>query len=598
VKITNLSIKGGQSLSLGKLTVLVGPNNSGKSRTLKDIVEWIVNDPAFPPTLVQDVGIEWPKVFADEACDPASRIASLAPVGARVSPYPAAPGAFQFHGLRAGRNQQHLPLYPGNLFQRYPTPDGQSVEQWRTAAGSRGVIQSIGPYWVTVLDGDTRLTVANRTQSPNMHSQPVPANPMQALRFDETDVGERLRSAFEQAFSMDIVQDDSGLQELMFRVSRDFSDLSEVDRKKYQVMGAFPVLDDQGDGYKSFAGVVLSITLCRDKIVLLDEPEAFLHQLQARILGQWIGTYAQEFGGQIIIATHNASFLSGILAASRDVTIYRLNRAANDTTYTRISQGATAQLATSPLLSNQRILDAIFADGVVVSEGDPDHHVYQSVANGILGCRDLLFIQSYNKQVIYRIVELLKNCAIPVCAIADIDVLNSASEFKRVLDSFSSTGDISGMIQRRHEIALCVDRRDEEMILNEIRNDIEQLLSQLDDNRHTVAGIRSALGRIRGQASRWDQVKKKGIKGIPANQRTNASLLIKEAAKIGLFILPVGELEGWMTLGTSQKQDWIVEALSRLHDGACPLRLELFMRAVIRFMHHGTPLPRNRAPVS
>lgn len=45
-------------------------------------------------------------------------------------------------------------------------------------------------------------------------------------------------------------------------------------------MKPYTMLQEQGDGFRSFVGIVLSILLSKDKIILIDEPEAFLHPTQ------------------------------------------------------------------------------------------------------------------------------------------------------------------------------------------------------------------------------------------------------------------------------------------------------------------------------
>ena len=53
-------------------------------------------------------------------------------------------------------------------------------------------------------------------------------------------------------------------------------------------MRQFQTLDEQGDGFRSYVGVVLSVLLSEGRTILLDEPEAFLHPMQARRLGAWL----------------------------------------------------------------------------------------------------------------------------------------------------------------------------------------------------------------------------------------------------------------------------------------------------------------------
>ena len=46
-----------------------------------------------------------------------------------------------------------------------------------------------------------------------------------------------------------------------------------------------PLLDKQGDGMKSYAGILFEAVVANLDITLIDEPEAFLHPPQMRRLG-------------------------------------------------------------------------------------------------------------------------------------------------------------------------------------------------------------------------------------------------------------------------------------------------------------------------
>lgn len=60
------------------------------------------------------------------------------------------------------------------------------------------------------------------------------------------------------------------------------------DRLSYeyiQEIEKLPTLHSQGDGMRSYVGVLLHTSVGRESILLIDEPEAFLHPPQARQLG-------------------------------------------------------------------------------------------------------------------------------------------------------------------------------------------------------------------------------------------------------------------------------------------------------------------------
>ncbi|MFJ1606777.1 AAA family ATPase [Streptomyces sp. NPDC088253] len=82
-------------------------------------------------------------------------------------------------------------------------------------------------------------------------------------------------------------------------------------------------LDAQGDGMKSLLGLLLPLVTASCRIMLIDEPEAFLHPPQAKIAGTVLGELAAERGIQILIATHDRNFLVGLLEAKAPVAVVR-----------------------------------------------------------------------------------------------------------------------------------------------------------------------------------------------------------------------------------------------------------------------------------
>src|SRR5581483_10518213 len=56
-------------------------------------------------------------------------------------------------------------------------------------------------------------------------------------------------------------------------------------RAAYQKL---PLVAEQGDGFRAFVHVLLKTLVRPTPIVLVDEPEAFLHPPQARLLGRYL----------------------------------------------------------------------------------------------------------------------------------------------------------------------------------------------------------------------------------------------------------------------------------------------------------------------
>jgi hypothetical protein len=325
--------------------------------------------------------------------------------------------------------------------------------------------------------------------------------------------------------------------------------------------------------------------LSKGRIVLLDEPEAFLHPAQARQLGLWIANQAAGMSSQLMIATHNANFLAGILQAGQPVDIFRMSRKDDVTSYKRMKAEATKDLSTSAVLSSQRVLEAIFFRGVVICEADADRSVYQTVAARDLGTSEALFVHAHNKQTIPTVAELLRGAQIPFCAIVDIDALNSKDDFEKLAASTAApTSEIEGWLTTRQKIADSVTGVKDEDVLKGIVPKVEEFVEQLKAGKHTLAGARSALQRLRDETTAWREIKLKGLEGVPKEVRADAKRLLEELAVRGLFLVPVGELEGWIDLGTRRKKEWIVRALTALHATPAPEQLQDFVRSALGFL--------------
>ncbi|MDP2726644.1 MAG: AAA family ATPase, partial [Dehalococcoidia bacterium] len=441
------------------------------------------------------------------------------------------------------------------------------------------IFPTFSKYGVAFLDASSRLIVAQQTESHNPASNP-PQNLLQALYVGGKRTEQRLAKIFKDIFGMDIKLDYSGLRNLVLRVAKEFVDIPTDPRDALGVFKEHQSLDDQGDGFKSFVGVVLSLILSEGRIVLLDEPEAFLHPIQARQLGEWIASDGIEVADQVIVATHNASFLSGILQAGQKVDIYRLNRTDDRTEYNLIPAKATADLVKSPVLSSQRVLEAIFHKGVVVCEADADRAVYQSVASRECDDQEILFVHAHNKQTIKVVVDLLRQATIPVAAIADIDLLHYEKDLTELLESLGESASGS-ILQVREEIANHLGDEPDEEVLNRMSQMLLHLSEEIVRRKHDVSGARGALNRIRKESSKWQQFKAHGLVHLPEPLQSKAKSLLDELKLHRLFLVPVGELEGWIDLGNTEKQKWIVGALEKIHKGDTPEPLKRFIDNVL-----------------
>ncbi|MGN8212854.1 ATP-dependent nuclease [Halococcus salifodinae] len=294
-------------------------------------------------------------------------------------------------------------------------------------------------FKVAFLNASSRLEIANSCETYNFH-EGDPSNVLQKL-YEAPSARRELNSAFNNIFQQDIVLDFSSTRTFSLRVDDDLDNINgnivtpTGNPENDQEIGE--KIDDQGAGYRSLAGVILSLLLAQQRVVLLDEPEAFLHPAQAREFGIWLSEHARSTSGQIVISTHNSHFLDGVLSGNAGTTVYRLNRSDDHTQYNKISEDVISNLSSDSLLSSLRVMNGVFQKGIVICEGGSDKLVYRYVADEILGERNAEYIPCNRIHNAPKIANVLRAGAIPQVIVADIDILSSPSIFRDSLEALS-----------------------------------------------------------------------------------------------------------------------------------------------------------------
>lgn len=560
MELSEISTKDGEVIKVGKFTLLVGPNNVGKSQTLKDIHRKLLKGHKAETTLIDSIKIDRPETFEKlyEGLD--IRVDTMN-IGHHI--IDSVTSDFE----QTNQNSMiRVQLEPHKL-------------QFEQRSDLDYTYLGMSKFRVFYMDSESRLRIASKSVN-YIPQETSPKNLLQALYGSSGEFDEKLKTAFQSTFGMDIRLDYSSGLELRLAISKEFEQIPEDPRTAYPIMKQYPSIEHQGDGFRSFVAVVLSLLLSKDKVVLLDEPEAFLHPEQARRLGKWISDHVHDFPCQLLVATHNSNFLSGLLSGSQPADIYRLNRLNDVTTFNKITAGATQALSKSPILSSQRVLEGIFSKGVVVCESDTDRIIYNSVAIHEHENQEILFIHAHNKQTIKDVVKLLKEASIPTVAVIDIDILNSKADLTKAIEAFDSEFDKTEILELREKLATHVESKSEDELLKDLKASVIELLSQLEQNEHSLSGAKGALNRIRSDSTKWSEMKKFGVFSLEEPFRSNAKTIIEKCKSLGLFIVPVGELEGWIDLQV-RKNKWALPALEKISANECPKNLADFVEQLI-----------------
>ncbi len=573
-RITSITPKGGEAIDLAGLTVLVGPNNCGKSQTLKDIRHYTTSGSQERLVVLKAIDVVMPT--QDE-------------FKAQVN----------IHPSDTAVNQIEVKAVRDDLMGQMGFGAGAS---WFEDSFSSGVIkpqnrqqilQHLGPCLIAYLGAEARFKLTESSAAFNPRSE-TPSNALQSLFAADSGVLAELRQAFQEAFEMDIGLDWAAMTRLYLRVAKDFGEIPDNKSALDTLMAEADELQKQGDGFRSFSGIALALLTYPTRTFLLDEPEAFLHPAQARVLGRWLADKASTRTAQIIVATHSADFLAGLVGASEDPTILRLNREGVVTRFHRIPRGVTINLVESPLLSSQPVLDSLFHRGVVICEGDPDRAVYQTVAQHFVDNKrgeDFLFIHSNGKDAAKLPAKLLRESGTPVCVVADFDLLNSEQTLDEIVEGVTGVRLDEATKTLRARVAEAVETKSQEQSFKELKANVTEWQAQPGSDLRRAR--RSLVSFARAGSNKWEQAKKSGLACLPERERNLAVMLISKLASLGVFIVPCGELESWMGLGLPKGNNWNQQALQALHNDECPSSLMKFVENVLAFL---TPSPQHGGP--
>ena len=559
-KLTRIVFNDGTEIQPGNLTVIIGPNNAGKSRTLKEIAQRTTKSRFPTGVVVRDVEWTTPQNLQELR------------------------EAYQLERYQdENQNWMFRTLAP-ELSQEHQTnasfwSEEQQVSQY--LSNKTLFAENFGVAMVAFINTEYRLQLVKVAASAAHERQEV--NLLQALYNAGSTLETDIQKLVKRAFGKEIKLDFTVPQQLLLRVGDDFSSIPPDPRDARHLMQQYEKLDDQGDGIRSFVGITTALLATKRNVLLVDEPEAFLHPPQAFRIGEFIAEQATS-QNQMILATHSVDLLRGILSKTTDVTILRIDRRDQTNYFNILDSTRLRELVNDPLLSSARVLDGLFYSGVVVVEADSDGRFYHTASNKRKNNIDLHFVNADNKQTVPRITTLYRDMGVRCVGIVDFDVLNDSAEFKKQLESLECDEEsIKSLLVIRDKIAEVAKELPPDERLQKIKEQINSLLASLSvlevKNFDSDGEAKSEKEKFLSQAERrareiaastknWNELKKQGRAALPTELQSSFDELLEICAKRGLFINPYGELESMLTHRgipyMTDKREWITRALSLL----------------------------------
>jgi ABC-type ATPase involved in cell division len=504
------------SFAPGPMTVLVGPNNGGKSVLLEDIKQLFCYVPS--PSVPGPQSVRPSLTILDDLSTRA-----LTPEESRE--------------LYANRWKTD-DIFLGSLLEGDQVPPGhwtvprEAIATWQEQRDPHIKHQAeTAARRMLVLKLGTKDRLSLLRQRPAGTMRQAPRNSFQVL-FRDDDRRLLLRKEIFEAFGLYFVLDNMEGGVLRAAMSALEPDVV-VERSRSE--GAFELFrscipfEQMSDGVNAYTGMLASVLCADQRVLLIDEPEAFLAPTLSRRMGNLLSDLASDRLGNVIVSTHSSDFLIGCVESGRELNIVRLtyDRATNAATARLLEGGRLKVMMQDPYLRSTGMLAALFHRGAIVGEHDVDRAFYSEINERLLkyshgGARNCVFLNGHGWQSLKVIIRPLREMGVPAAAVVDLDVIKKPE------------------------------------------------LADLLEAASVPAVLRSSLGGMRGQADGAFRAKdlesSDGIAQLPAEDRPCAEALIKIVEEYGVFIVPAGRAEKWLASlhVDASKRNWLPAMFARL----------------------------------
>ena len=499
------------------VVIFVGPNNAGKSVALRELEERLRDQP------IETIVVK-----------SAARHDTGTSKGFR---------AFldKYVRIRAQGANRVFSGYGINL-----TMGGNEKLAWPTPH-----FRSFCPLFCMRIPTENRITASNPAEAVDP-SEGVFSHPVHML-YDDDQLEEKISGYFSRAFGEDLILDRTSGRQLPLRVGQRLKPDAGEDRisKTYRdrLRASTVLLQSQGDGMRSFASVILHLLApITPSILLLDEPEAFLHPPQARLLGEIIAT-EKSTRAQLFVATHSPDVLHGLINVAPDhLRVLRIQRDGNINRIKELDKELVKKISSDPLMKYSSVMSGVFHERVIICESDADCMFYSSLLDlpDINGGRqpDVLFIHASGKDRMATLAEALVALDVPVDIFADIDVLNNLLVLKGIIEALD--GNWADIESKAAAVKKAIEEQKPWLSVDEIKRSITDALDKEPPDGGSVKQLNSEIRSIFRKASPWDAVKEAGKAALPQGQATQQFLDLQcLCKKAGLWIVPVGEMEGF-----------------------------------------------------
>ena len=535
VTFETITFSDGTTISLDEtdVVVVVGPNNAGKSLALRELEEQLGSH--------SDT-----KVIKSAELRKAGTSEDLL-------------GYLREHAQV--REQDRGKIYSGYKF---------SVAERRISDFWPNNLSQLRPFFCMRILTETRINDSDPANAIAVLDEPA-SHPIHMLYSDDL-LEKKISDYFRRAFGEELIVYRAGGNSFPLlignRLQPETPDEDRISSSYLErLRAATKPLSEQGDGMRSFASVILHLLApITPSILLLDEPEAFLHPPQARLLGEIIAAEKSP-RAQLFVATHSSDVLHGLINVAPDhLRVLRVQRDGNVNHVKELNKDLVKAISTDPLMKYSSVMSGVFHERVIICEADADCMFYSSLLDlpQIHGHRqpDVLFVHASGKSRMASLAKSLRELDVPVDIIADIDILRDDGELHKVFEALG--GDWSQMQPLAKSVKAAIEQHKPGLNSGDIKKAIEEMLGEAPSTGEFPQNLRSKVEAVFRKASPWDSVKSAGEAALPPGQPTqDYQKLQKFCADMGLWLVPVGELEGFCKSIGNKGPRWVQQVIEQ-----------------------------------
>ena len=150
----------------------------------------------------------------------------------------------------------------------------------------------------------------------------------------------------------------------------------------------------------------------------------------------------------------------------------------------------------------------------------------------------------------------------PVRVVADVDVLREEKLLREVVESLG--GDWGSFSADWSATKKAIEERKTWYRAGDLRSKIDDVLGSIGKEAVVEKDTLNEITRLGRQTSPWEEVKRNGLPGpLNGEPAVRANSLLEKLRTIGLFVVPVGELENFAKTVGGHGPRWVEGALAK-----------------------------------